>query len=153
VLESLPVPRKTAMASRTMPALLFVALLAAAAMAGATDLYQWKDAKGVTHYTDSPPPKGQFQSRSVVVPEGTPAPAPAATPAAAAPKPTTASANCSLAKSNRERLQAGGAVGPDNDGDGKPDSTFNAEQMAQQKQLADSDITRWCGGATATPAP
>ena len=87
------------MASRTMPAPLFVALLAAAAMAGATDLYQWKDAKGVTHYTDSPPPKGQFQSRSVVVPEGTPAPAPAATPAAAAPKPTTASANCSLAKS------------------------------------------------------
>jgi hypothetical protein len=150
VLESAPRPRKTAMASLKLLPLTFVALLAAAATAHATDLYQWKDAKGVTHYTDAPPPKGQYQARSLVTPEGT-APAPQAP--AAAPKKTTADGNCTLARANLDRLQAGGTVGPDNDGDGKPDTTFSAEQTVQQKQLAESDIKRWCTAATAAPTP
>lgn len=33
-----------------------VAMLAAAATAGAQQMYKWVDAKGVTHYSDTPPP-------------------------------------------------------------------------------------------------
>jgi hypothetical protein len=31
-------------------------LVLASATAQAAGIYQWKDAKGVTHYTDTPPP-------------------------------------------------------------------------------------------------
>lgn len=36
-----------------------VALLAAAATAGAQQMYKWVDARGVTHYSDVPPPPAQ----------------------------------------------------------------------------------------------
>ena len=91
-----------------------VALLACG-VASAGDVYQWKDAKGVTHYSDAPPPKGQYQARDIHHRDG------AATATTAADKPTTAaSANCTLARTNLERLQAGGDIGQDADGDGPP---------------------------------
>ena len=48
----------------TMRASIFLAatvlLAGGATIVHADDLYQWKDSKGVTHYSDAPPPKGQF---------------------------------------------------------------------------------------------
>eukprot|EP01036_Dinobryon_divergens_P014582 gene14582-19714_t len=38
-----------------LPGLAGLALLACASTASA-QMYKWKDAKGVTHYTDTPPP-------------------------------------------------------------------------------------------------
>ena len=35
-----------------------LAALSIAAVADAQQVYSWKDAKGVTHYSDSPPPAG-----------------------------------------------------------------------------------------------
>ncbi|OOX17158.1 hypothetical protein Xazr_12315 [Xanthomonas campestris pv. azadirachtae] len=41
-------------------------LMLVSAVAGATDLYKWKDAKGVTHYTETPPPTGQrYEARRI----------------------------------------------------------------------------------------
>jgi len=118
-----------------------IVLAASAAIVRADDLYQWKDSKGVTHYSDAPPPKGQFQARSVHVREGV-APPPASTPAKAAT--ITADANCTLAQANLKRLQAGGDIGPDANGDGKPDSTFTAQQLVEQTQLAQKNIQSYC---------
>jgi hypothetical protein len=123
-------------------------LAGSASTAAAGDLYQWKDGKGVTHYSDAPPPKGQFHSRAVHVRDGV-APAPAGEPAKAL---TTADANCTLAQANLKRLQAGGNIGPDANGDGKPDSTFTAQQLVEQTQLAQKNIQSYCT-PKAKPAP
>ncbi|RBC99835.1 DUF4124 domain-containing protein, partial [Xanthomonas oryzae pv. oryzae] len=41
-------------------------LMLVSAAAGATDIYKWKDAKSVTHYTETPPPTGQrYEARQI----------------------------------------------------------------------------------------
>jgi len=116
------------------------ATLPATAQDKSGELYQWKDAKGVTHYADAPPTAGQYQSRTIQHRDGTPAPT---TPQPAAT--TAASANCSLARTNLERLQAGGDIGLDADGDGKPDAPLSAEERTRQTHLAEANIKNYCG--------
>lgn len=112
------------------------------APARAGEVYQWKDASGTTHYSDAPPPKGAFQSRDIRQRDGTPALT--ATPA----QPTTAAnANCTLARTNLDRLKAGGNIGLDADGDGKPDAPFSDEQRAQQTALAERNIKTFCSAS------
>jgi hypothetical protein len=114
-------------------------LLAGAALAQSGGIYQWKDAQGVTHYSDAPPPKGQYAARDIHHRDGA---APATT---AADEPTTAaSANCTLARTNLERLQAGGDIGLDADGDGQPDAALSAEEHERQKRLAAINIKTFC---------
>jgi hypothetical protein len=126
-----------------------VLLAGGAAIVHADDLYQWKDGKGVTHYSDAPPPKGQFHARTVHVRDGV-VPPPASASASAAT--TTTDANCTLAQANLKRLQAGGNIGPDANGDGKPDSTFTAQQLVEQTQLAQKNIQSYCSPRS-KPAP
>lgn len=99
----------------------------------AAKVYQWKDANGVTHYTDLPP-TGQHTARTV----GGRQPAPAATA-----KPVV-NANCSNARSNLKVLEGDAPVGIDADKDGKPDGVMTAEQRAAQVQLAKAAITVHC---------
>jgi hypothetical protein len=73
-----------------------VALLACG-VASAGDVYQWKDAKGVTHYSDAPPPKGQYQARDVRHRDDEAA----ATSTDSGP---VTDKNCALAKTNLDRL-------------------------------------------------
>ena len=122
-------------------------LLAGTALAQSGGIYQWKDAQGVTHYSDAPPPKGQYQARDIHHRDGA---APATT---AADEPTTAaSANCTLARTNLERLQAGGDIGLDANGDGQPDAALSAEEHERQTRLAAINIKTFCTPqATATP--
>ena len=50
---------------RLLPALLLPAMLLSAPLA-AQQVYKWKDASGVTHFTSDPPPKGQqYETREV----------------------------------------------------------------------------------------
>ena len=137
------------MAVRLRTALLVSSLLlGATALAQAGDLYQWKDGNGVNHYSDAPPPKGQYRARNVHVRD-----AEAAAPAASQPKPkTTAIANCLLAKTNLERLKAGGDIGLDANGDGKPDASLSADERAKQTQLAEHNIKTFCTPTATTPA-
>jgi hypothetical protein len=150
VLESTPRLAETAMAASLRTAVLAAALLTVPAVAShAGDLYQWKDAKGVTHYSDAPPAKGQYRARSIDVRAGQPAPA-----ATEQVKPTTtASANCSLARTNLERLKAGGNIGLDANGDGKPDAPLSAEESLRQTQLAQASIKSYCTPQADAPAP
>lgn len=120
-------------------------LLAGTALAQSGGVYQWKDARGVTHYSDAPPPKGQYQARDIHHRDG------AAPAAAAADAPTTAaSANCTLARTNLERLQAGGDIGLDADGDGQPDAALSAEERERQTRLAAINIKTFCTPRAAT---
>ena len=130
------------MAAHFRLAAVAVALLACG-IASAGDVYQWKDAKGVTHYSDAPPPKGQYQARDVHHRDDE---APAASTDAA---PVT-DKNCALAKTNLDRLKTGGDIGLDANGDGKPDAPLSDIQRTKLTELAEANIRTFCKQATAT---
>jgi len=123
-------------------AVVAVALLACG-VASAGDVYQWKDAKGVTHYSDAPPPKGQYQARDVRHRDDE---APAASTDAA---PVT-DMHCAQAKTNLDRLKTGGDIGLDANGDGKPDAPLSDFQRKKLTELAETNIRTFCKQATAT---
>ncbi|MFK3647101.1 DUF4124 domain-containing protein [Lysobacter enzymogenes] len=137
-------------ARRALPALGLGAVLAALAAfpAAATDLYQWKDAQGVTHYSDSPPPgqasSGQVKNRVIRNKSGT------ASQTAAVTAPGE-SAPCVNARANLKQLQGSGQVGVDSNGDGKPDNVLDTQQRAAQVQLAEASIRAYCNPAPAAP--
>src|SRR5690606_40478319 len=55
-----------------------LALAAASAGAGASDIYQWTDARGITHYSETPPPAGTpYQTRRITNTGSSAQPAPA----------------------------------------------------------------------------
>lgn len=129
-----------------------VALLLAASPLQAQTVYTWKDAKGVTHYSDAPPPKGKYSDRRIEAAPPTPATpvVDATVPAAevATRKPPMADdAVCAQARLNLARLQGDAPVGPDADGDGKPDSTLSAEDRVKQREIAQAAITAKCPAA------
>ena len=144
-----------------------VACLASLVFAPAfAQVYTWKDAKGVTHYSDSPPPKGSAKARTVTVPPAPPAqprvvtapePAPASTAArpgaVQAPDPAAVqalalqrAAQCKQAQDNLAVLKASAAVAVDNDGDGKNDAVLDAEQHATQTQAMQDAVQANCVG-------
>jgi len=145
---------------RLLPALttgLVVACVCVGATAG--DVYQWKDAKGITHYSNTPPANGTYKTR-VVHTDDTPAPAPATTAAtaSAAPAPTPAPApaaeanpgedpGCAIARKDVELLQAKAPVLMDSDGDGKPDKILSDEDRAKHLQVAQSALKGRCAQA------
>jgi hypothetical protein len=142
---------------------------AIAAPVCAQSVYTWKDAKGVTHYSDSPPPASAKQDnvRTVAVPPAPPAvspvsrtvPAPATTVArgpvaAAAPDPATAksiadarAAACKQAQDNLAVLQTNAPVGMDQDGDGKNDSVLTADERTKQTANMQAAVTANCQAA------
>jgi hypothetical protein len=143
---------------------LAVSILVLAASAQAQAVYTWKDAKGVTHYSDSPPPKSAGEPQVKTVNASAPATPTANAPAAqAAPAPGTttaataavakaasdaaaANARCSQARANLTALQGTAPVGPDADGDGKPDSTLGDDDRAKQIAAMRATIQRDCSG-------
>jgi len=120
----------------------FIALLLAAPAFAGT-VYQWKDAKGVTHYSDSPPPAQQgVQNRHLK--DG-----PAPTEAAATP--SKEDPNCVTARSNLARLKGSQPVGFDANGDGKIDSEMSAEDRAKQVQQTEQMLKNFCDKPAAAP--
>lgn len=120
------------------PAWVAAVLLCLALPAAAQQVYQWKDAQGVTHYTDTPPP-GQAKSTMRTV--GRKGATPQA--AAAAPKPV-ANADCSNARSNLTVLQGKAPVGLDENKDGKPDRTLTDAERSSRTRLAEAAIDTYC---------
>ena len=133
------------MAAHFRLAVLGVALLACG-IASAGDVYQWKDAKGVTHYSDAPPPNGQYQARDVSHRDIE------ATTASASPAPVT-NQNCAQAKINLDRLKTGGDMGLDANGDGQPDAPFSDAERTRQTQMAEAKIKIYCAPTAAAATP
>lgn len=131
-------PHSTPPAARLRP-WFAAALLIAFTGAAAGELYQWKDAQGVTHYADAPPPDRAYTNR-VIRERGN---ADTAAPEAAE------TAQCMTARLNLEHLQGSAPVGFDANGDGKPDSSFSAEERAAQVGKATAAVRAHCSPAPA----
>ena len=99
-------------------------------------VYQWKDAKGVSHFSDSPPPAGQKVQDRRIDNRGEPIPETAAK-AVDSPQCTTAKLNVSL-------LSGTAAVQQDTDGDGKPDKILGQDDRANQRALAEAAMKAYC---------
>lgn len=117
-------------------------LLAWTLTAGATEVYKWKDAKGVTHYSDAPPASAKV-TRSTVKAS---APKPIATAAAPAEDP-----QCVTARTNLGLLKGTAPVGMDSNKDGKPDAAMDDAERARQTNLAQAGVDAYCRAAPATP--
>ncbi len=97
-------------------------------------VYQWKDAKGVTHYTDMPPPqahkardidnRGSATAVSAVKQDENP--------------------QCLDARANLLRLQGSQTVGVDTNGDGKADRNLSAEERSAQTDLNQAAVKAYC---------
>lgn len=125
----------------TLRLLVGLAVLLLAPPVLASKVYQWKDANGVTHYSDFPP-AGQ---RGVQNRQLKDAPA---TPEAARP---AEDANCTTARKNLLQLQSDRVVGLDADGDGKPDKEMTADERAQQVRQTEQMLKTYCDSTAATP--
>ena len=115
------------------------------ASASAQSVYSWKDDKGVTHYSDSPPPKG---AKSHTVPVSGAQPTVSRAPAAVTPAPVSTAkgapagdpvaaerraAVCKQAQYNLDVLKKDYAVvSVDRDGDGKDDAVLTPEERTAQ---------------------
>lgn len=120
---------------RALPRLCCLLLLASAS-AGASNLYKWKDANGVTQYSERPPAGQQYETRRIAA-SGAPV-------AEAAPADPGESEQCLGARKNLEILAGNNRVMRDSDGDGKPDTELDDTQRAAQKQLAESTAAVYC---------
>ena len=123
---------------------LLVALVAAPALAG--EVYKWKDAKGVTHYSDAPPAGSNYESREIRHRPGMPA------SGQADAKPPVENSRCTEARTMLAQLQSGDPVGIDADGDGKADGALSEAQRAAQQNVAEASISANCSTVEAPPA-
>ncbi len=98
-------------------------------------VYQWKDASGVTHYSDTRPNEAHT-SRSINTRDGAAAPTTAAAP--------EESAQCKSVRSNLARLKTSEAIGIDGDGDGKPDRNLSADERKSQVELNEAGVKAYC---------
>lgn len=121
-------------ATRTIAAALALLLAAAPTLAQQQRVYQWKDAKGVTHYTDLPPTQAH-KSRDIDNKGNT--------PEIATVKPVE-NEQCANSRSNLTRLQTNQAVGVDTDGDGKSDRNLSSDERASQIELNQAAIKAYC---------
>ncbi|MCL6619983.1 DUF4124 domain-containing protein [Thermomonas hydrothermalis] len=101
-------------------------------------VYQWKDANGVTHYTDTPP-AARHTTRDIDVRTGTPA-------ASTAKQPE--SEQCTNARANLKRLQSGEPIGIDTNGDGKPDRNLSTDERKAQTELNAAAVKAFCPPAS-----
>ena len=118
-------------------------LLGSAAPAFAQKVYQWKDAKGVSHFSDSPPPSQQYTDRRIDH-RGEPLPQDSA-----AGKPVE-NPQCITAKLNLSLLAGKNDVQQDTDGDGKPDKILGEDDRANQRNLAEAAVKAYCPPVAST---
>jgi len=116
-----------------------VVLASVCSVAMASKVYQWKDARGVSHYSDSPPPGQKVQDRRVDN-RGEPIPEVAAL--------AVENPQCITARLNLSLLSGEGALQQDIDGDGKPDKVLGADDRASQRNLADAAVKAYCPPVT-----
>lgn len=123
---------------------LMLALLCLPLAATASDrVYTWTDEHGVTHYSDSPPPSRQYESRRIQAQD--PPPAEDDQDAGATllePDPARAD-NCERARANLRTLQSAPIVRMDLDGDGEKEEIGPAER-ARQIELTIGHIREFC---------
>ncbi len=122
---------------------LILSVLLASPLAHGQSLYQWKDAQGVTHYSDTPPAGRKLEGKQI---NRADALARGEAPAGAEAAPVE-SAQCASAKLN-QKILANSAPVRQMGADGKPGAVLTDEQRASQRSLADAAVKAYC-----TPTP
>ncbi len=125
----------------------FAAVLAAAVLLvalplSAGELYQWKDANGVTHYADAPPSRGSYQNRRITD-------AGAGTANAASAEAPVENSQCLTARANLALLNGDGPVSMKGDTEGAEPTAMGTEQRAAQKRLSEAAIKAYCAATSA----
>ena len=120
---------------RALPRLCCLLLLTSTT-AFAGPLYKWKDANGVTQYSERPPTGQKYETRRITA-SGAPV-------AEAAPAKADESPQCTSARRNLELLAGKGPLMQDSDGDGMPDAPLDDSQRTAQKQLAEATAAVYC---------
>jgi hypothetical protein len=111
-------------------------LLLAAGPALAGPVYKWKDANGVTQYSENPPAGRKFETR-----EQTRDPA---NRTAADPAPAAVNPQCATARANLALLDGTGPVLQDLNGDGTAETALDEGQRANQRALAEAASKAYC---------
>ena len=137
--------RASSLRSLPVRACVLLLLATACSVALADKVYQWKDAKGVTHYSDSPPPGQQYKDRRIDR-------SGAATQEVAPAGKSVEDPQCATARRNLELLAGKAEVQQDTDNDGKPDTALNEADRANQRELATAAVKAYCKPAAATAA-
>ena len=131
-----------------------IGLLACANTMAADPVYKWKDAKGQSHYSQTPPPGQQYET---ITPSGesTPSPstpgtyttqaAPAAPTPPTKPHPNLAARlkNCDTARSNVATLTNNPTAPIDTKGTGKP-TDVTSDQRAAELAHAKQQVSQYC---------
>jgi len=112
-------------------------LLCLSPLAFAGTVYQWKDAKGVTHYSDKPPAGERYQDRRIVNRAGT---AQIATPAGQ----SVENPQCATARKNLELLQGSAPVHQTGEDGKSTGQALNDTQRANQRTLAEAAVKAYC---------
>lgn len=112
-------------------------LLLACASAHADTVYKWKDANGVTQYSEHPPKGQKFETRRITH-------SGASIPVTEEASASSESPQCTDARRNLELLAGKAPVMQDTDGDGKADAALDAGQRESQKNLADAAVKAYC---------
>lgn len=121
--------------SRFAIAALPALLLLAAAPAAAQQVYQWTDANGVSHYSETPPEGIEYRSRNLSAPQ----PAPGEREEAPTENPV-----CRTARENIALLDGDRPLRVDSDGDGEPDKTLTEAERADRRALAEATLRVQC---------
>lgn len=121
-------------------AIVCAVLFLAAATAGASEVFQWTDARGVTHYSETPPPAGTpYQVRRI---SDTGAGLRAEQPTAAEPEPHP---QCTAARANIEVLEGEGPVFQE-DASGQR-VALSDDERSSQLALAQAAVRAYCSAA------
>lgn len=130
---------------RRIDSVVLLALLAATAASPlvAGEVYSWKDARGVTHYSQTPPPKGSYQQRQITNRGAS------AVQQASATVEVTESPNCTTARANVAALTGSRPVHEAAE-DGKPGRALNDAERASQLDLANAAVKAYCNPTPAT---
>jgi Domain of unknown function (DUF4124) len=120
----------------TVCLLAMAATMVFAAEVSAGEVYQWKDANGVTHYSQTPPAGGAARYRVITHRES------AAQAQADAPK--AEDPQCGVARANVALIESGRPLRRDTNGDGVPDRDLSAAERSSQLQLAQTVLRANC---------
>lgn len=124
-----------------LPAVLGLLIASLSAVAVGGEVYQWKDARGVTHYSSTPPARGNYKTRTIQHKGG-------AAGAVANAGPTD-NPQCVAARQRVELLQGKGPLQLDIDGDGKGDKPLPDNDRPAQLALAHTMLANCAVPATA----
>jgi hypothetical protein len=122
--------------TRSIP-LLTLALLAASGLNAQERFYQWTDAQGVVHYSQTPPENMAAKTRDINTRDPVPP------PMASAQVRTPEEISCERARVNLDLLNENTPLTVDKDGDGKVEP-MSAEGRAAAKDLAKKQISAFC---------